>query len=421
MSQTAQIISSSLVQALHELRVNKLRTFLSLLGITIGIFCIIAVFTVLDSMENNIRNRMESLGNDVLYINRRPWMAESNGEYKWWEYLQRQPLSVNELNFMERNVSGIRYATMCYGVNNQSIKYQDQELKGISGYAVTNNFDKIQNIELEQGRYLSPSDISGGVYVMVIGNEVAKNLFNTTARALGKNVQMLGKKFNIIGIMKKTGQNMAGFDFDNAVIFPYAVAAATQDTRSLDWGNDPLIMVKANSNVNINDFKDEIEGALRRARHVKPNEKNNFAINQLSQVSQRLTAVFSSIDLIGGLIAFFSLLVGVFGIANIMFVTVKERTRIIGLKKAIGAPRRTILLEFLAEAVALCVIGGLIGVVLVLLLSLLLTYGADFAVTLSLKNFFLGIFISAFFGVVAGIIPALRASRLNPVEAIRTT
>lgn len=420
MSQTAQIISTSLVQALHELRVNKLRTFLSLLGITIGIFCIIAVFTVLDSMENNIRNRMETLGNDVLYINRKPWIAE-NGEYKWWEYLQRQPMSAAELNFIEKNIFGVRYATMCYAVNNQSVKYQDQELKGIAGYAVTNNFDKIQNIELELGRYLSPSDISGGVYAVVIGEEVAKGLFNTSARSLGKNVQVLGKKFNVIGIMKKSGQNMAGFDFDNAIVFPYPVATTLFDTRSLDWNNDPLIMVKANSNINIVEFKDEIEGALRRIRHVKPNEKNNFSINQLSQVSERLTVVFSSIDLIGALIAALSLLVGGFGIANIMFVTVKERTRIIGLKKAIGARRSTILMEFLLEAITLCLIGGLIGIIAVLLLSLLLTYGADFAITLSFKNIFIGVFISAAVGVIAGIIPALRASRLNPVEAIRST
>jgi len=417
MNQTAQIISTSLVQAFHELRVNKLRTFLSLLGITIGIFCIIAVLTVLESMENNIQNRMSSLGSDVLYVSRWPWTADNSGEYKWWEYWRRPSMTVNELRTVENKVNGVQYATLCLRTNVR-VKYMDVELSSVAGYAVTPDFDRIQNIEIAAGRYLSSAELEGGNDAVVLGSQVYTDLFGTV-NAIGKSVSFLGRRYTVVGVMKKVGQNMAGFDFDNGLIFSYYSAANLMDVKSLDV--DPSLMVKAAAGHNVADVKDEVEGALRQERKVRPGRSNDFSINQLSQVSERLTAVFSSIDMIGGIIGFFSLLVGGFGIANIMFVTVKERTKIIGLKKAIGAKRSVILTEFLVEAIALCIIGGMIGIIIVLLLSLLLTYGADFAVTLSFKNFFLGLFISVIVGVLSGIIPAWAASRLNPVDAIRTT
>lgn len=417
MNQTAQIISTSFVQALHELRVNKLRTFLSLLGITIGIFCIIAVLTVLESMEHNIQKRMSTLGSDVLYVNRWPWTADQSGEYKWWEYWRRPSMTIHELKTVENRVSGVQYATLCFK-SQMTIKYMDAELSSVSGYAVTPDFDRIQNIEIGTGRYLTAAELEGGNDVVVLGHEVYTGLFGTV-NAIGKSVNFLGRKYTVVGVMKKVGQNMAGFDFDNGLIYSYFSAANLMDVRSNDY--DPVLMVKAAAGHNAEDLKYEVEGALRQQRKVRPGVANDFSINQLSQVSERLEAVFQSIDLIGGIIGFFSLLVGGFGIANIMFVTVKERTKMIGLKKAIGAKRSVILLEFLIEAITLCIIGGLIGIVIVLLLSLLLTYGADFEVTLSFKNFFLGIFISVFVGVVSGIIPAWLASRLNPVDAIRTT
>lgn len=417
MNQTAQIISTSLVQAFHELRVNKLRTFLSLLGITIGIFCIIAVLTVLESMENNIQNRMSSLGSDVLYVSRWPWTADNSGEYKWWEYWRRPSMTVNELRTVENKVNGVQYATLCLRTNVR-VKYMDVELSSVAGYAVTPDFDRIQNIEIANGRYLSSAELEGGNDAVVLGSQVYADLFGTV-NAIGKSVSFLGRRYTVVGVMKKVGQNMAGFDFDNGLIFSYYSAANLMDVKSLDV--DPSLMVKAAAGHNVADVKDEVEGALRQERKVRPGRANDFSINQLSQVSERLTAVFSSIDMIGGIIGFFSLLVGGFGIANIMFVTVKERTKIIGLKKAIGAKRSVILTEFLVEAIALCIIGGMIGIIIVLLLSLLLTYGADFAVTLSFKNFFLGLFISVIVGVLSGIIPAWAASRLNPVDAIRTT
>lgn len=417
MNHTGQIILTSIVQALQELRANKLRTFLSLLGITIGIFCIIAVFTVLDSMKNNIRQEISSLGSDVLYIGRWPWMDEG-GEYKWWEFLRRPSMGPNELKAVERDVKNIEYATLLYRDNGLTLKHADQEISGITGYAVTHFFDKVQNVEIEQGRYLSLSELDGGTNSVVLGYEVYQTLFPGNANPIGAKVMFHGRGFNVAGVMRKSGQSMSGIDLDNGLIYPYYAAAAIKDVKSIN--NDPTLIIKTGTGVNVEDARLEVEGALRRIRKVRPGEKNNFAVNQLSQITERLNVMFTSINVIGGVIGFFSLLVGAFGIANIMFVTVKERTKVIGLKKAIGAKQGSILLEFLVEAVTLCIAGGLIGIVLVLLLAVILTYAADFPVTLSLSNFFIGVGISATVGILAGFIPARTASRLDPVAAIRS-
>ncbi|MBW7912496.1 MAG: ABC transporter permease [Taibaiella sp.] len=417
MNHLGQIIYTSIVQAMHELRANKLRTFLSLLGITIGIFCIIAVFTVLDSMKNNIRNEISGLGSDVLYIGRWPWMDEG-GEYKWWEFLRRPSMGPKELKAVQHDVKTIEYAALSYRDGGLTIKHFDQEISGITGYAVTTHFDKIQGVEIENGRYLSLSETEGGNNSVVLGYEVAETLFPSGTDPVGKKITFHGRGFNVVGVMRKSGQSISGFNFDRGIIYPYYTAAAMVDVTS--FNNDPTLVIKTGTDVNVQDARLEVEGALRRIRRVPPGEKNNFAVNQLSQITERLNMMFSSINMIGGVIGAFSLIVGAFGIANIMFVTVKERTKMIGLKKAIGARSRSILLEFLVEAITLCITGGLIGIVFVLLLAVILTYAADFPVTLSLQNFFIGIGISATVGVLAGFIPARSASRLDPVAAIRS-
>lgn len=417
MHSTFQLIITSVIQAFNELRANKLRTFLSLLGITIGIFCIIAVLTVLDSMKKNIETEVSTLGNDVLYVGRWPWMDEG-GEYKWWEFWRRPSMSLNELKAVERNVPDVAFATLSFN-KRMTIKQREQEVEDVTGYAVTNDFDKIQNIEIAQGRYLSSPELEGGRNVVVLGDEVYKNLYAGNINAVGTSVSFLGRKFTVVGVMKKSGQNMAGFNFDNGVIFAYnAAASGLVDVKSLNY--DPTLMIKAAAGRNIVDVQYEVEGALRRERKVRPGQPNDFAINQLSQISERLDMMFAMINVIGAIIGGFSLIVGSFGIANIMFVTVRERTKVIGLKKAIGARSSSILMEFLVEAVTLCLMGGLIGIIIVLALSLVLTYGLDFAVTLSLKNFGIGIGISALVGVLSGFIPARAASRLDPVVAIRS-
>lgn len=411
-----QIFETSLKQAAAELGANRTRTFLSLLGITIGIFCIIAVFTVIDSLEKNLQNNMASLGSDVIYLSRKPWIPE--GEFRWWEYLERAPMGDEELNTISR-LPSVQLASICHTAS-VSLHYQEESLEGAMAYAVTEHFDRIQNLDIEKGRYLSAAELAAGTAVAVIGKEIEEAFFPFGVEAVGKTLTMKGRRFQIIGVMKKSGQNMAGFQFDNAVVYPYRLAQGLFAMNSLDWSNDPVIMVKAQPRVRVEDMTDEVQGHLRALRKVKPGDANNFSVNQLSQVSERMDMMFGTINLVGAIIGGFALVVGAFGIANIMFVTVRERTRLIGIKKAIGARSKNILTEFLIEAVVLCLIGGSIGILVVMLLGLWMTHGLDFPVHLSAKNIILGVSISALVGILAGYIPARTAARLDPVVAIRS-
>lgn len=416
MGYPVQIFRTSLRQAAAELSANKTRSFLSLLGITIGIFCIISVFTVIDSLEKNLKENMASLGSDVLYLSRKPWVPE--GEFRWWEYLEREPMGERELESIER-LSLVQFATICHSASVR-LTYRDEELEGPQAYGVSEHFDRVQNLDIEKGRYLSASEIASGASVAVIGKEIEEQLFPLGVEAVGKSIRMKGKTLQIVGVMKKTGQNMAGFQFDNAVVYPFRLAQSLFSLRSRDWNNDPVIMVKSRSGARLEDMNDQIQGALRALRKVKPGEANNFSVNQLSQVSERMNLLFGTINLVGAIIGGFALLVGGFGIANIMFVTVRERTRLIGIKKAIGARRKNILSEFLIEAVVLCLIGGAAGILVVMGLGLIMTHAMDFPVSLSLKNSILGLTISALVGILAGYIPARSAARLDPVVAIRS-
>ncbi|MFM2203744.1 MAG: hypothetical protein RLZZ605_708 [Bacteroidota bacterium] len=416
MKAVLQLIQFSFIQAIQELRVNRLRTTLSLLGISIGIFCIIAVLTVLDSMERNIRKEVATLGSDVVYINRWPWMDEG-GEYKWWDFLRRPSMGVKELKAVN-GLPHVQFATLCFSENNLTIKNNQNELSGVNVYAVMPYFENTQNLEIVRGRYFSTTELEAGTACGVLGDKLYNELFPSQLNPIGTYVFYHGKKIKIIGLLKKMGQSMSGFDFDNGMLVPYYVTSSMLDLKSLQY--DPMLIVKASNEKSLEEMTYELTGVLRAVRKVKPTEANNFAINKLSQISDRLDTIFATINIVGFVIGGFSLIVGAFGIANIMFVTVKERTKMIGLKKAIGAPAATILMEFLTEAVILCLLGGLFGIISVFLLSLLATYLADFEMVLTLKNIGIGTSISLLVGVLAGYIPAKKAAALNPVEAIRS-
>jgi putative ABC transport system permease protein len=416
MRQLIQISITSFKMAFQELKVNKLRTFLSLLGITIGIFSIVAVSAVLNSLEKNIRTSVASLGDDVIYVSKMPWTDEGGG-HKWWEYLSRPVSNIKDLKTLEAKSQILRYATLLYSKGDITAKQNQYQIEGITCYAVTPHFEKMQNFEIGDGRYFNVQELNGGNNFVVLGYDVGRELF-PGSNPLGKSVTFMGRNFLVIGLMKKYGESITGFNFDRGLIISYFAAAAIDDVTSKNASAN--LIVKAKPGLSTEDLSLETEGILRALHKIGPGGKNDFSVNRLSQITDQLNVMFKMINGVGIIIALFSLLVGGFGIANIMFVTVKERTKMIGLKKAIGAKRIAILTEFLMEAVALCLFGGLIGILLVLLLSLILTYGVDFAVTLSFKNIITGILVSSAIGVLAGFIPAYRASRLNPVVAIRS-
>lgn len=418
-----EVFLQNIIQAWQALAGNKLRTFLSLLGITIGIFCIVSITTLFDSLQRNVSDSMKSLGSNVLYIGKYPWIPEDEGEYQWWKYKARPICTYDEVKLIERDATLASYATICHSDEAEKISFNGNEVSGVAIFAVSNNFNKLQPIDIADGRYFSLSEMQNGQSnAVVIGSEVAKELFGENITPIGKSLKIFARNFMIVGVMKKQGRSMTGFNFDNGIIMSYLYLASFRniDRNFENWSTDPMLMVKSKNGVKLSDMKYEIKSILRAHRKIKPTEKDNFSFNQLDVIQNSINDIFRVFNVAGWIIGFFSLLVGCFGIANIMFVSVKERTPQIGIKKAIGARSISILTEFLIEAIFLCIIGGLLGIVFVMILSRFLTSAMDFPVYMSFGNFALGIGVSVGVGIIAGIIPALRASKLNPVVAIRS-
>jgi len=418
MLSTLKILWSSLGMALQELRVNKLRTFLSLLGITIGIFCIIAVLTATNSLERNVRKDVNALGSDVIYIEKWPWGG--GGDYPWWKYMNRPLPEIKEQRLVQEKTHSAGATAFMFSSSGKKVEYQDDYMTGVEMMGVTQDFNKIQELLITDGRYFTNSENNGGVNVAILGANVWEGLFINPETALGKVVRFAGRDCRVIGTLKKKGESLiGGINYDNSIILPYRFARTIVDERRYA---DPFILVKARPEVTVGQLKDELRGVMRAARRLKPTQEDDFALNEITTLSNDLNGMFGAINIGGGVIAGFSLIVGGFGIANIMFVTVKERTNIIGLKKAIGAKRRIILLEFLLEAILLCLIGGFLGLFFVFMCTMAVSQvvGSNFEIVLTLKNVILGLSISAGIGLLAGFIPAFFASRLDPVVAIRS-
>ncbi|MCU0388127.1 MAG: ABC transporter permease [Chitinophagaceae bacterium] len=416
MRKTLTVIWNSLLMALDELRVNKLRTFLSLFGVTIGIFCIIGVLATVQSLESSIKNDLSDLGSSTIYIQTWPWGGGDEKEFPWWKYMKRPQPKYEELKPIQERSQYARAAAFLL-FNRSNVEFKESMLTNVVWYGATEDFNQIQEVKIEYGRYLSASEFASGAPVLVMGYENAVKLFDKAEYALDKVVEISGRLVTVVGVMKKQGQSMVGgWDFDNIIIVPFNFCRQVVDQRSAER----FLLVGGKPGVPLEAFKDELRGIMRSVRKLKPTEDDNFALNDVTSSTKSLEGFFANVNIGGFVIGGFSLIVGLFGIANIMFVTVKERTSQIGLKKAIGAKKSTILTEFLMESSFLCIIGGLIGLLLVFLITLGLSAALPFKVGLSPGIIALGLGISISVGLLAGIIPAWTAAKLDPVVAIRS-
>ena len=408
------ILWNSFKMALQELKVNKLRTFLSLFGITIGIFCIIGVLATIDSLKSKISNDLSGLGNNTIFIDK--WDYNGGPEYPWWKFVKRPSMKIDEMEFIQKR-SSLASNIAFFVSTTTTFSYEENQLKGVNLYGVTSDFNKIQTFNIGQGRYFNETDFNRGVPFCLVGDKVAQELYGKSEKALGKTISYGGRRLQIIGIIEKQGNSMiGGFDYDKATIVPYYYFASIFNPDN----NSPYIMVQAKSGIPSKALQDELNGIMRQLRKLSPAQEDNFTCNDVAQFKDQIESVFGAINQGGWAIAGLSLLVGAFGVANIMFVPVRERTSQIGLKKAIGAKSSTILYEFLLESAFLCIIGGLVGLFLVWLLTVALGAVLPFPIFIAPSIVVLALSICIILGMISGIIPASIAAKMNPVEAIRT-
>jgi len=411
-----KIIYESMVQALQSLIGNKLRTFLSLLGITIGIFCIIAVKSAVDSLEMSIKSGFNELGSDVLYVDKMPWGEDPNQNY--WKYAKRPDASYKDYEVIAEKAKLTDLSAYTVFTGGKTIKYKSSSVSNTFIMGSTYDYQELQNLNIEKGRYLTQQEYITGANKLILGFQSAQALFNTID-PIGKFVKLFGQKYQVIGVLESEGDNPFNFlDFDEViwVSFPNIKRYVNTNENSRIGR---MLNIKAKEGVDVQELKGEITSILRASRRLKPKEDENFALNELSALSGVLDSVFGVLNIVGLLIGFFALLVGMFSVANIMFVSVKERTNIIGIKKALGAQRFIILLEFLIESIILCLIGGLVGLLLVVTILKVISSMIPFEMYLSMYNVIFGVSASVIVGIISGIIPAIQASKLDPVVAMR--
>jgi putative ABC transport system permease protein len=411
-----KIIYESIVQAFQQLSANKLRSFLSLTGISIGIICIISVLSAVDSLKENVSSSFDKLGNNVLYIDKMPWNEDPM--QNWWKYQRRPQPSYQDLLVIKEKAKLSDRASFSVRIPGRIIKFGSNSVEGAVMAGVTDDYMDIFKLEFEKGRFFTPFEAANAANRAVIGSVLAEELFGMID-PIGKEIKIKGMDFQVVGVLKKEGNSLINiFQFDEAVLISFNTAKKIINVTSKStWGTS--LNVRAREGVSLDDLKDEIIGIMRSARKIKPREDENFAVNQLSMFTNMLEPIFSTMNVVGIIIGGFSILVGMFSVANIMFVSVKERTSIIGIKKALGAKRAVILLEFLIESVVLCLVGALIGLLIVFGLLKVATAAFHYDIYLSWGNVMIALILSLVIGIVSGLIPAWQAARLDPVEAMR--
>ena len=391
---------------------NKMRMLLSLLGISIGIFSVISVLTVFDSMKLKIEDNLSKLGSDVIFIGKFPWVQEG-GKNKWWKYIQRPNLTYKEMKELERR-SSLFEATAFFASKSGTIKYKEKSIGGVTVNGISYHYPEIKSIDIEQGRYFTENESFAGANVAIVGKKIAKKLIGKGA--IGKTLTFKGKKIRVVGTIHSSGDSNLGPSDDYAVFIPIQFM---KQFVNMDRMYSAQIAIKPKPNIDIEEVKDEARVLMRAIHRLKPRAEDDFAVNETSMISEQFESFFRILNIVGWVIGGFSLLVGGFGIANIMFVSVKERTKEIGIQMAIGAKRFFILFQFLFESVFLALFGGVIGLILIFILLLIANTVSPFPLVLTFQNTAVGLLVSIGIGLFSGLAPAYLASKMDPVDAMR--
>lgn len=408
------LLRESIIFILLSLRADKLRTFLSIFGVTIGVFSMVSVFSAIDSLKANVKKGIDTFGSTSLIIEEYPWQTESSSN-DLKAHKKRPAITIEEFRYLKEHSQNLESVAFLLYIN-KGVSYKRNSYGNPYVYATTIDWDKIYRINIYKGRYFSQKESASGSPVAIIGDDIGEVLFKNED-PIGKKIKIGNNKVTVIGILKKAGVSLASiFEDDISVLLPLSYARTITSIKS------PYTQIFAKPKVGVSREEAILETRylIKTSRRLKPSQNENFAINEMTFLLNITNGILSKINIGGWVIGAFSLLIGAFGIANIMFVSVKERTCIIGLQRALGAKRYIIIMQFLSEAIVLSVIGGLIGIMICFLLILTIGSFDSFEISLSIYNVVKGVTISFFVGIISGSIPALQAARLNPADAINS-